>query len=97
MQSVVLYTRVGCHLCEDAHDLLVRLGIRPTIIDIDADPELRAQFQVWVPVIEIDGKVRFRGLVNELLLTRELRSADPAHPAQLPDVIANDPESDRGR
>jgi len=92
MRSVVLYTRSGCHLCDDARDLLARLGVRPTILDIDADPELREQFHVWVPVIEIDGKVRFRGIVNEILLTRELRSPDHCRHEALPGNPTNDPE-----
>ena len=73
MNNVVLYTRVGCHLCEDAHKLLERLGVQPQLIDIDTDPVLQEQFGHWVPVIAIDGIVRFRGLVNETLLVRELR------------------------
>jgi glutaredoxin len=67
---VVLYTRQGCHLCDDALDLLRRHGLNPQIVDIDADPELRSRFDHCVPVVEIDGKVRFRGRVNPLLLSR---------------------------
>lgn len=70
--KVLLYTRVGCHLCDDAHALLVRYGLSPTKIDIDASPELRERFTTCVPVVEIDGKIRFRGRVNEVLLKRLL-------------------------
>ncbi len=75
MQShqVVLYTRYGCHLCEEAERMLVEYGQRPTIVDIDGDPELRKRFDTCVPVVEIDGKIRFRGLVNPTLLRRLLR------------------------
>ncbi len=70
--NIVLYTREGCHLCEDALALLQRHGLRPKLVDIDGDPALREQFNTCVPVVEIDGKVRFRGRVNEVLLQRFL-------------------------
>ncbi len=71
--DIVLYTRAGCHLCDDAHDLLVARGVRPRLVDIDGDPQLREQFHEWVPVIAINGKVRLRGIVNAVLLDRELQ------------------------
>jgi glutaredoxin len=72
--AVILYTRQGCHLCDDALALLKRHGLAPREIDIDADPELRAKYDVCVPVVEIDGRVRFRGRVDERLLRRLLAS-----------------------
>jgi glutaredoxin len=69
---VALYTRTGCHLCDDAHALLRRYGLQPELIDIDADPALRERFNYCVPVVVIDGKERFRGHVNEVLLKRIL-------------------------
>jgi glutaredoxin len=71
---VVFYTRQGCHLCDDALALVERFGIRPQCVDVDADPALRARFNECVPVIEIDGKIRFRGRVDEVLLRRLLRA-----------------------
>lgn len=41
-------------------------------IDIDADESLRDKFNTCVPVVEIDGKVRFRGQVDPILLRRLL-------------------------
>jgi glutaredoxin len=70
--DVILYTRTGCHLCDDALAMLMNHGLDPTIVDIDADPELRDRFNACVPVVEIDGKVRFRGKVDPLLLRRLL-------------------------
>ena len=68
--SVILYSRNGCHLCEDALDLLQRHGLAPQVVDIDADPQLRQRFNHCVPVVAIDGRERFRGHVNEVLLRR---------------------------
>jgi glutaredoxin len=69
---VVFYTRQGCHLCDDALALLHQQGIDPKLVDIDTDATLRERFNECVPVIEIDGKIRFRGRVNPLLLQRML-------------------------
>jgi glutaredoxin len=77
--SVTLYTRSGCHLCDDAHALLVRHGLSPHLVDIDADPKLRERYNHCVPVVVIDGKERFRGRVNEVLLKRILARKAASH------------------
>lgn len=71
--DVTIYTRAGCHLCEDAEALLVRHGLRPKLVDIDADPDLVARYTDCVPVVVMDGVERFRGRVSEPLLRRLLR------------------------
>jgi glutaredoxin len=71
--KVVLYTRRGCHLCDDAMQLLREHGLSPELVDIDDDPELQSRFNTCVPVVEIDGRVRFRGRVDPVLLRRLLR------------------------
>jgi hypothetical protein len=42
------------------------------MVDIEADEELAGRFGQWIPVVEIDGQVRFRGQVDEVLLQRLL-------------------------
>jgi glutaredoxin len=69
---VVLYTRDGCHLCEEALRVLEAHGVTPECIDIDAIPELRERFDTCVPVVAVDGKIRFRGRVEAVLLRRLL-------------------------
>ena len=58
-QRVVVYTREGCHLCEAAEADVARicadLGIGWAAVDVDADPELRAEYGDSVPVIMVDG------------------------------------------
>lgn len=73
MNQVVLYTRQGCHLCDEAAEVLSRHGLSFHSVDIDADNQLQARFNECVPVVEIDGRVRFRGRVEPLLLQRLLR------------------------
>ena len=74
MPYVVLYTRKGCHLCEEALTALLREGLTPELIDIDGEPALLERFNECVPVVEIDGKERFRGRVNPILLRRIVAS-----------------------
>lgn len=70
--SVLLYTRRGCHLCDDAKAVLMRHGLAPQEIDIDEDSALVERYGHWVPVVVIDGRERFRGRVDEVLLRRLL-------------------------
>jgi len=72
MPSVTLYTRRGCHLCDDVQALLLRHGLHPQLVDIDADSALRERYNHCVPVVEINGRERFRGRINEVLLLRLL-------------------------
>jgi glutaredoxin len=72
MPEVLLYTRVGCHLCDTAKELLERHGLKPRLVDVDADPALRQKYDQCVPVVVIDGKERFRGRIDERLLRRLL-------------------------
>jgi glutaredoxin len=72
--AVVVYSRSGCHLCDDVCTLLSQYSIDPKVVDIDGDETLKAQFHVWVPVVEIDGRVRFKGRVDPLLLARLLQA-----------------------
>lgn len=72
--DVVLYSRQGCHLCDEAQAILRQYGLAPQIVDIDTDPQLVVRYDTCVPVVEIDGQERFRGHVNEVLLRRLLSS-----------------------
>lgn len=72
--QITLYTRQGCHLCDEAENLLRQFGLHPTCVDIDGNAELRERFTTCVPVVEIDGRIRFRGRVNPILLRRILTS-----------------------
>ena len=49
-----------------------RHGFTIDEVDIDTDPELVAKYNTEVPVVAVNGKVRFRGVVNPSLLERLL-------------------------
>ncbi len=73
--ETILYTRSGCHLCDVAEQTLIEHGLKPRLVDIDQEETLRKQFNTCVPVVEIDGKVRFRGKVDPILLRRLLKNS----------------------
>ena len=73
---VVMYTRQGCHLCETAWaQLLAWQSIYQFVLraeDVDTNSDWAVKYGQCVPVVEINGKVRFRGHVNDVLLRRLL-------------------------
>lgn len=78
--SLVLYTRQSCPLCDDAAAVLARYRgwLPPAVeVDIDSTPELLSRFQESIPVVELDGRIRFLGCVNEVLLRRLIEGTPP--------------------
>ena len=61
---VTLYTRKGCHLCDDAKAVILAARDRADFgyeeRDIDADPALLSLYNEEVPVIAIDGRKAFK-------------------------------------
>ena len=68
MKEIVLYTRSGCHLCEEARQSIVALrdeGYRFDLreLDIETDEELLRAFLERIPVVAVNGEI-----VSELAL-----------------------------
>jgi glutaredoxin len=59
MTSITIYSRHGCHLCDDAFNILEsmreELNFEINVVNIDEDPELVKLYSDQVPVIHIDG------------------------------------------
>lgn len=57
---VTFYSRVGCHLCDDARAVVARvcadLGESYVEVDVDSDPDLEDRFGEEVPVTFVDGR-----------------------------------------
>ena len=57
---VTLYSRPGCHLCDDARVVVERvcadLGEDFVEVDITDDDDLLRQFQIEIPVTFVDGE-----------------------------------------
>jgi predicted thioredoxin/glutaredoxin len=62
--EVVLVTRQGCHLCEEALGVLRTLGVEPELRDVDADDELYSLYDWRVPVVLVDGRVVAEGRID---------------------------------
>jgi glutaredoxin len=75
---VVVYSRKGCHLCEVVKESLSKLSRRGGFtwheIDVDADTDLRRQFNDEVPVVFIDGRKAFKYHMDEREFLRKLAS-----------------------
>ena len=70
MADVVVYSRPGCHLCEEAFEQIVALheeGYRFELheIDIESNDLLLRRYLERIPVVEVDGLE-----VSELVLDR---------------------------
>jgi glutaredoxin len=77
---VVLFTREGCHLCDDALAILeqYRRWLPPIeTVDVDIDPRLAERFGETVPVVEFDGAPRFKGRIDEFALRRLIEGTPP--------------------
>ncbi len=75
LPTVTLFTRPGCHLCDEAKALLHELGaLYPHRLEernIDADPALRARYHLTIPVVqvgdvELEAPITRRGLAAAL-------------------------------
>ena len=87
LPEVVLYTRAGCHLCDEAKEQIRRAqallsqGVGGQAgtpfafreVDIDLDPELRQRYNEEVPVVFINGKKAFKYRIDLREFRKRLR------------------------
>lgn len=78
MNTVVVYGRPGCHLCDDALAVIERVRSRMPFSleqrDIESDDEWFKRYLERIPVVEIDGQVAFELFVDERQLAEMLTS-----------------------
>jgi predicted thioredoxin/glutaredoxin len=67
---LVLVTRHGCSLCEDALSHLRSLGHEPELEDVDADDRLHDLYDWRVPVVLVDERVVAEGRITRQLLEK---------------------------
>ncbi len=71
-RDVVLYSKADCHLCQEARAQIERVrrrvGFRFREVDIAADPDLLARYELTVPVVAIDGREALVSRVSALRL-----------------------------
>jgi c-di-GMP-related signal transduction protein len=90
VNEVVVYSRPGCHLCEQALEEIVALhadGYRFSLreVDIESEELLLRRMLERIPVVEVDGEV-----VSELVLDRD------SVRARLDTVVADDDRAGSG-
>jgi glutaredoxin len=76
VRSVTLYSRPGCHLCDDAREAIARVRAQAPFelheIDIERDDVLHARYLERVPVVAVDGEEVFDYFVDETALLRRI-------------------------
>jgi glutaredoxin len=76
MRDVVLYGKPGCHLCDEAREVLERvraeLPFTLTERDITTDDALHRAYLERIPIVTIDGEETFEYFVVEAELRRRL-------------------------
>jgi hypothetical protein len=61
---LVLVTRHGCHLCDEALASLRALGHDPELADVDSDDRLHDLYDWRVPVVLLDDRVVAEGRIT---------------------------------
>jgi glutaredoxin len=62
---VIVYSRVGCHLCDEAKAVLRSAGVGFDEVDIESDEELLRKYKHDIPVVTFNGVEMFRHRVDE--------------------------------
>jgi glutaredoxin len=80
--AVTLYGAPGCHLCDDAKEVLDRqrelLGFELEVVDISGDSELETRYREEIPVVLVAGRKAFKYRVDPAELARRVVLASQA-------------------
>ena len=75
---VIVYSRPGCHLCDDAKAAIQNTGCTDPFtleeVNIESDAELLRKYQYDIPVVTIDGVEAFRHRVDPEKFTTHIRA-----------------------
>ncbi len=78
MATVVLYSRPGCHLCDDARAVIERVRASTPFafdeVDIETDDALVRDYGVRIPVVSVDGEELFESSVDAAALRSAVRA-----------------------
>ena len=80
--ELVLYSRPGCHLCDEMKELIAQVlgdfGASLREVDVSTDPELEADYGKQIPVLLVNGKKAFKFRTTQDALRERLQKArDP--------------------
>ncbi len=83
--TLTIYSRPGCHLCDDMKAVVRRVAERVPVtiedVDISTDPALERRYGTEIPVLLANGKraAKYRVTEAELLQIVEARDARDGH------------------
>jgi glutaredoxin len=76
--DVIMYTKIGCPLCEKAKRVLIELQEERSFnlqeIDIYQDDSLLEKYQLMIPVVAIDGEEVAFGQIQKVEIRKRLLS-----------------------
>jgi glutaredoxin len=74
--TITLYTKEGCHLCEDAKAALLSLGNEFEVlleeVDITTDPAAFELYKYTIPVMIVDQQIKLEARIDRQKLRRAL-------------------------
>jgi glutaredoxin len=77
---VTLYGKPGCHLCDDAREVVERVRADHPFelreVDVSLDPQLYREYGERIPVVEVDGEELFEFHVEEAELVERVDRVD---------------------
>jgi glutaredoxin len=77
---VTLYGKPGCHLCDDAREVVERVRAEHPFdlreVDVSLDPGLNREYGERIPVLSVDGEELFEFFVEEAVLVERLCRVD---------------------
>ena len=75
--KVDIYSRPGCHLCDEAKEVIERVGRRIAfslrVINIETDPELEKKYGEEIPVVFVNGMLAFKYRVDEAEFEKKVK------------------------
>jgi glutaredoxin len=80
MTKVVIYSKPGCHLCDEVKAAIQAAGCEGQYtleeVNIETDPDLRRRYRYDIPVITFDGVEAFRHRVSPEEFRRAIETAN---------------------
>ena len=77
---VTLFGKPGCHLCDEARELVRRVCDNRSVelreIDVSLDPMLNREYGERIPVLALNGEELFQYFVDEGKLVERLDRVD---------------------
>ena len=77
MIALKMYSRPGCHLCDDMKAVIERVArtvpLTLDVVDISNDPELEQRYALEIPVLLVEGRKAAKYRVSEDDLLRLIR------------------------